>query len=181
MNVATQGGHQPPVTLIFVSDRRWRALVGKARPMLKVVESEVAEKSTGGGSLLDELVRDGARQMLAAALQAEVAAYIDGFTDEVDEHGHRLVVRNGSHQERDIATGAGVVTVAAPRVNDKRVDPESGVRQRFSSRILPAWSRKSPKVAEVLPLLYLHGLSSLDLRRRWSSSWARGRACPHRR
>jgi hypothetical protein len=61
-----------------------------------------------------------------------------------------------------VATGAGAVTVTAPRVNDKRVDQETGERQRFSSRILPAWSRKSPKVAEVLPLLYLHGLSSLD-------------------
>ena len=132
--------------------------------MLTVVASEDAGKSTGsvGGSLLDEIVRDGARKMLAAALQAEVAAYIDRFTDQVDERGHRLVVRNGSHQERDIATGAGAVAVAAPRVNDKRVDPETGVRQRFSSKILPAWSRKSPKVAEVLPLLYLHGLSSLD-------------------
>ena len=54
------------------------------------------------------------------------------------------------------------VTVQAPRVNDKRVDQETGERQRFSSRILPAWARKSPKVADVLPLLYLHGMSSLD-------------------
>ena len=100
--------------------------------------------------------------MLAAALQAEVAAYIEQFADALDEDGHRLVVRNGYHQQRDVATGAGAVTVTAPRVNDKRVDQETGERQRFSSKILPAWSRKSPKVAEVLPLLYLHGLSSLD-------------------
>lgn len=111
---------------------------------------------------MDEIVRDGARQMLAAALQAEVAAYIDAHADQIDEHGHRLVVRNGSAVARDVVTGAGAVTVAAPRVNDKRVDPGTGVRQRFSSAILPAWARKSPKVAEVLPLLYLHGLSSLD-------------------
>ena len=111
---------------------------------------------------MDELVRDGARQMLAAALQAEVAAYIEQFADVLDEDGHRLVVRNGYHLQREVATGAGAVTVTAPRVNDKRVDPETGERQRFSSKILPAWSRKSPKVAEVLPLLYLHGLSSLD-------------------
>jgi transposase-like protein len=52
--------------------------------------------------------------------------------------------------------------VQAPRVNDKRVDEETGERQRFSSRILPAWVRKSPKIADVLPLLYLHGMSSLD-------------------
>ena len=110
---------------------------------------------------MDELVRDGARQMLAAALQAEVAAYVEQFADALDEDGHRLVVRNGYHQQRAVATGAGAVTVTAPRVNDKRVDQETGERQRFSSKILPAWSRKSPKVAEVLPLLYLHGLSSL--------------------
>ena len=110
---------------------------------------------------MDELVRDGARQMLAAALAAEVAAYIEQFADVLDEEGHRLVVRNGYHQERDVVTGAGPVAVTAPRVNDKRLDPE-GNRQRFSSKILPAWSRKSGKVAEVLPLLYLHGLSSLD-------------------
>jgi transposase-like protein len=100
--------------------------------------------------------------MLAAALQAEVAAYVEQFADVLDEDGHRLVVRNGYHQQRAVATGAGAVTVTAPRVNDKRVDQETGERQRFSSKILPAWSRKSPKVAEVLPLLYLHGLSSLD-------------------
>jgi len=100
--------------------------------------------------------------MLAAALQAEVAAYVEGFTDLVDENGYRLVVRNGYHGEREVLTGAGAVTVRAPRVNDKRVDPETGERQRFSSAILPAWARKSPQMAEVLPLLYLHGLSSGD-------------------
>ena len=131
--------------------------------MFTVVAREDSQKSTAVvGSLLDELVRDGARQMLAAALQAEVAAYVEQFADVLDEDGHRLVVRNGYHQQRDVATGAGAVTVTAPRVNDKRVDQETGERQRFSSKILPAWSRKSPKVAEVLPLLYLHGLSSLD-------------------
>ncbi len=65
--------------------------------------------------------------------------------------------------------------MTAPRVNDKRVDPETGERQRFSSAILPAWARKSPQVTEVLPLLYLHGLSTGTSGRRWSSSSARGR------
>ena len=131
--------------------------------MLTVVAAEDSEKQAPAVvSLLDEFVRDGARQMLAAALQAEVAAYIEAFADVRDDNGHRLVVRNGSHQERDVMTGAGAVTVTAPRVNDKRIHPETGERQRFSSRILPAWARKSPKLAEVLPLLYLHGLSSQD-------------------
>ena len=115
-----------------------------------------------GGSLLDELVRDGARQMLAAALQAEVAAYVEAAADQVDENGHRLVVRNGYHAAREVTTAAGAVPVRAPRVNDQRTDEATGQRQRFASAILPAWARKSPRVAEVLPLLYLHGLSSSD-------------------
>ncbi|MEJ3742493.1 IS256 family transposase [Actinomycetes bacterium KLBMP 9797] len=115
-----------------------------------------------GGSLIDEIVRDGARRMLAAALEAEVAAYIAAHADQRDEDGRRLVVRNGRAQPRQVLTSAGAVQVVAPRVNDKRVDEATGERQRFASVILPAWCRKSPKVTEVLPLLYLHGLSSQD-------------------
>ena len=131
--------------------------------MLMVVhDDEHAQEETVGRALLDEIVRDGARAMLAAALQAEVAAYIEAHAGEVDDDGHRLVVRNGYHQEREVATAAGAVKVRQPRVNDKRVDAVTGQRVRFSSAILPAWCRKSPSVAEVLPLLYLHGLSSGD-------------------
>ena len=132
--------------------------------MLKVVhDSESSNEDAGASrSLIDEIVRDGARQMLAAALAAEVAAYIDQFSDQLDEHGRRLVVRNGHHQQRDVLTAAGAVSVSAPRVNDRRVDPDTGERQRFSSAILPAWARKSPQITEVLPLLYLHGLSTSD-------------------
>ncbi len=107
-------------------------------------------------------MRDGARQMLAAALKAEVAAYIDAHAGELDESGRRLVVRNGSHAGREVLTAAGAVAVTAPRVNDKRIDADTGERQRFSSAILPAWARKSPQMTEVLPLLYLHGLSTSD-------------------
>ena len=134
--------------------------------MLKVVQQDsknsVDAAVVRGGSLLDEVVRDGARAMLAAALQAEVAAYIDAHVGELDEAGRRLVVRNGYHAEREVTTAAGALPVRAPRVNDRRVDQSTGERVRFASTILPAWARKSPKVAEVLPLLYLHGLSSLD-------------------
>jgi Transposase, Mutator family len=91
-----------------------------------------------------------------------VSAYVDAHAEEVDENGHRLVVRNGHHNEREVITAAGPVPVRAPRVNDKRTDPATGERKRFASAILPAWARKSPRVAEVLPLLYLHGLSSSD-------------------
>ena len=131
--------------------------------MLKVVHGDAeASKENGTGSLLDAIVRDGARQMLAAALHAEVAAYVEAFADQLDDDGRRLVVRNGSHAEREVITAAGAIAVRAPRVNDKRVDDATGQRRRFASAILPAWARKSPKVAEVLPLLYLHGLSSGD-------------------
>ncbi len=116
----------------------------------------------GSASLIDQLVREGARKMLAAALQAEVEAYIAAFADQRDEAGHRLVVRNGYHAPREILTAAGKVEVKAPRVNDKRIDVRTGQRKRFSSAILPAWARKTPSVNEVLPLLYLHGLSSGD-------------------
>lgn len=84
------------------------------------------------------------------------------FADQLDGNGHRLVVRNGYHQAREVLTVAGAVEVKAPRVNDRRVDPDTGVRQRFSSAILPSWARRSPQMSEVLPLLYLHGLSSSD-------------------
>ena len=135
--------------------------------MLKVVHDNSSANAASGSassssSLLDEIVRDGARQMLAAALQAEVAAYIEAHRDEVNEHGRRLVVRNGFHAQREVTTAAGAVPVKQPRVNDKRIDAETGERLRFASSILPAWARKSPQVAEVLPLLYLHGLSSGD-------------------
>jgi transposase-like protein len=112
--------------------------------------------------LIDELVREGARRMLAEALQAEVDDYIARFTDQRDERGRRLVVRNGAHQPREVLTSAGAVEVVVPRVNDRRTDPDTGERARFSSAVLPPWCRKTPKITEVLPLLYLHGLSSGD-------------------
>ncbi|AWZ22979.1 MULTISPECIES: IS256 family transposase [Rhodococcus] len=135
--------------------------------MLTVVDNNDDSNDTRvgadpGRSLLDEIVRDGARQMLAAALQAEVADYIARHAGEVDDNGHRLVVRNGYHAQREVITAAGAVAVKAPRVNDRRTDPDTGERRRFSSRILPAWARKSSQVSEVLPLLYLHGLSTSD-------------------
>jgi putative transposase len=84
------------------------------------------------------------------------------FIDQVDENGRRLVVRNGYHDEREVLAAAGAVSVKAPRVNDRRIDPGTGERQRFSSVIVPAWAGKSPQMPEMLPLLYLHGLSSGD-------------------
>jgi len=100
--------------------------------------------------------------MLAAALQAEIDAYIGQFASERDENGHRLVVGNGTAEPRTVLTSAGAIEVTAPRVNDKRTDPATGQRMRFSSAIVPPWARKTPQVSEVLPLPYLRGLSSGD-------------------
>ena len=127
--------------------------------MLRVVADDARGEVRG---VLDEIVAEGARRMLAAALEAEVDAYLAGLVDERDERGHRLVVRNGHAEPRMVTTGAGAIEVRAPRVNDKRTDPESGGRMRFRSSILAPWCRKSPKVAEVLPLMYLHGMSTGD-------------------
>jgi putative transposase len=132
--------------------------------MVDVRRLPVGEADQGITVTLDELAREGARRMIAAALEAEVEEYVSSLVDEVDEDGRRLVVRNGRARERRVTVGSGTVPVRAPRVNDKRVDEESGERERFSSRILPAYARRSPKVTDVLPVLYLRGLSTGDFR-----------------
>jgi len=106
---------------------------------------------------LDELAREGARRMIIAALELEVEQYVQALHDLRDEQGHALVVRNGkSHHERTVQLGAGSVKLRAPRVHDRR----SG--QRFTSQILPPYMRRSPRLDEALPVLYLRGLSTGD-------------------
>jgi len=128
--------------------------------MLSVIADDQARAELHAD--LDELAREGARRMLAAALEAEVDDYLTAHAGERDEAGRRLVVRNGHARAREVTTVAGSIPVRAPRVDDRRIDPVNGERMRFRSVILPPWCRKSPKVAEVLPLLYLHGLSTGD-------------------
>jgi putative transposase len=122
----------------------------------------VGEDDQGVRVTLDDLAREGARRMIAAALEAEVEEYVSAFVEEIGEDGKRLVVRNGHARERRVTVGSGTVPVRAPRVNDKRVDEQTGKRKRFSSWILPKYARRSPKVTEVLPILYLRGLSTGD-------------------
>ena len=128
--------------------------------MLSVIADDAARSEVAMS--LDELAREGARRMLATALEAEVDAYIAAHAALVDQRGHRLVRRNGHAPARQLAIATGQVEVVRPRVDDRRVDPATGARRRFQSVILPRWVRRSPKVAAVLPLLYLHGLSSQD-------------------
>lgn len=128
--------------------------------MLSVVTDEATREELA--SALDEICREGARRMLAAALELEAGEYVAALRHLIDEAGRRLVVRNGHARPRTITTAAGAVEIRAPRVDDRRVDPDTGERARFRSSIVPPWCRKSPKVSEVLPLLYLHGLSTGD-------------------
>ena len=128
--------------------------------MLRLVETEMEGEML---LTLDELAREGARRMLATALDAEVASYVEAHRDARDENGHAQVVRNGKARARRVTLGSGTVEIRAPRVNDRRFGPD-GERQRFTSRILPPYMRRSPKVADVLPVLYLRGLSTGDFR-----------------
>jgi putative transposase len=131
--------------------------------MVRIEEQRQEGKEDLVGMTLDELARTGAQRMLMAALEAEVSEYVAAHHEQRDEKDRALVVRNGHARTRKVTVGSGTIEVQAPRVNDRRVD-ESGERQRFHSRILPPYMRRSPKVAEVLPSLYLRGLSTGDFR-----------------
>ncbi len=97
--------------------------------MLTVVtDDDVRAEEAAAG--LDEIVRDGARRMLIAAIEMEASGYVEALTGELDEHGHRLVVRNGHAEPRTIVTAAGGIEIQAPRVDDRRIDPETGERWR---------------------------------------------------
>lgn len=128
--------------------------------MQRITEDQVRAGRDLIQTSLDDLAREGARRLIAAALEIEVADYVERLRAERDADGHALVVRNGRARPRPVTLGTGTVQITAPRVNDQRI--VDGERQRFTSAILPPYVRRSPKVAEVLPLLYLHGLSTGD-------------------
>jgi len=130
--------------------------------MLRVVEKP-SEENQELRSTLDEVLQRGALKMLQQALEAEVEDYIARHRGARDERGRAQVVRNGKASARQLVTGSGTLEVRAPRVNDRRVDAE-GERQRFTSEILPSYMRRAPKVTEVLPILYLRGLSTGDFK-----------------
>lgn len=100
--------------------------------------------------VLQQILQDGARQMLAAALQAEVAEYIEANAARVDEVGRRLVFRNGSCPERTVQTPLGSISVSRPRIDDRRID-DDGSRIHFTSKILPPYLRRSKTVEELIP------------------------------
>jgi transposase-like protein len=131
--------------------------------MKNVIEIHTEGKDPEPRSALDELCLAGAQRMLHRALELEVDEYLDRHREDRDENGHARVTRNGKARPRKVTIGSGTMEVTAPRVRDGRVD-EDGDRCRFTSEILPPYMRRSPKVAEVLPVLYLRGLSTGDFR-----------------
>ena len=125
--------------------------------MLKLTTDDAEGQAPEITQTLDELAREGARRMIAAALEVEVAEYVQALRHHRDENGHALVVRNGrSHHERTVQMGAGSIKIRAPRVNDRRRE------HSFSSKILPPYMRRSPRLEEAVPVLYLRGLSTGD-------------------
>ena len=146
--------------------------------MLKVVGTESAKDEGAGRSQLDEIAREGARLMLVETLETEVAAYLEAHRDERDAAGHALVVRNGKGRTRKVTVGSGTIAVSAPRVNDRRMGQEAS--GEVHERILPPYLRRSPKVAAVLPVLYLRGLSTGDFREALPALLGERRpGCPH--
>lgn len=108
---------------------------------------------------LTEVLRNGARKMLAVALEAEVESFLAQYQHLVNAQGKREVVRNGYLPEREIQTGLGAIEVKAPRIKDKR---KGGERVRFNSQILPPYLRRTKSLDELIPWLYLKGLSTGD-------------------
>jgi transposase-like protein len=129
--------------------------------MTNVIEIGSHANESESRTSLDALCLAGARTMLHRALEVEVAGYLERHREARDENGHALVTRHGKARTRQVTIGGGTMAVEAPRVRDRRID-EDGHRQRFTSAILPPYMRRSPKVAEVLPVLYLRGLSTGD-------------------
>ena len=117
------------------------------------------------GSILDpltEIARDGAHQMLAAALRAEAAGFVARFEDERLPDGRQRVVRHGTGPERMIQTGIGPIPVQRQKVRDRATDVPAERKIRFTSTILPKWARRSRSLDALLPVLYLRGISTGD-------------------
>jgi len=115
-------------------------------------ENQAAQKN----GLLEEIIREGARKVLQAAIEHEVGAYLDMFKELKDETGKRMVVRHGFLPERDLLTGIGPLSIKQPRVRDKREG------KSFTSAILPRYMRRVPSLDNLIPVLYLKGISTGD-------------------
>ena len=111
---------------------------------------------------LTEILRNGARALLAQAVEAEVADFLGKHADLKTADGHQRVVRHGHLPEREVMTGIGPVAVRQPRVRDREADATDPDRIRFSPSILPPYMRRSKSIETLLPILYLKGISTGD-------------------
>ena len=134
----------------------------RSTPVDQQLDSEVLafRRQFDERSPLDELVREGARKMLQEAINAEVDGFIEEHQHRRDGHGRRLVVKNGSLPVREILTGAGPIEVSQGRVRDNSPNPEE--RVQFTSNVLPAYLRRTDAIEELIPWLYLKGISTSD-------------------
>ena len=115
-------------------------------------------KETDTWSVLEQTLREGARRMLQQALELEVEEYLEKYSGVKDASGKQVVVRNGYHPERELVTGVGPIGVKAPRIDDRKLDPKR--ENPFTSSILPRYLRKMPSIDNLIPVLYLKGLST---------------------
>jgi transposase-like protein len=126
-------------------------------------EDTVVRLPRPGASLADdpllEVLRSGARQMLQQVIEAEVEAFLAAHAELEDAHGRRRLVRNGHAPEREVQTGIGPIAVRRPKLRD-RGDGADGARVRFTSKVLPPFLRRTRNVEELLPWLYLKGIST---------------------
>ena len=111
---------------------------------------------------LTEVLRNGARALLAKAVEAEVADFLGQHADLKTRDGHQRVVRHGHLPEREVMTGIGPVAVRQPRVRDREAAAADPGRIRFSPSILPPYMRRSKSIETLLPILYLKGISTGD-------------------
>lgn len=128
--------------------------------MRKAITETRIEATPETMGALELIIREGARKMLQAALEAEIEEHLSRFKDLVGEDGKRLVVRNGTMPERTLLTGAGPIPITRPRVDDRAL--ETLGKERFTSRILPRFMRRAPSIDALVPLLYLKGISTDD-------------------
>ena len=129
--------------------------------MTQATSSVLSGPGSSTKDALGEVLREGAQRLLSAAIEAEVATYIEEHKDLRDEDGHRQVVRNGHHRPRKINTGVGQVEVKQPRVHSRAVN-EDGDPIKFTSKILPPYLRRTKSIEELIPWLYLRGISTND-------------------
>jgi putative transposase len=129
------------------------------KPKNRTTISEMQGQKPGG--VLEELAREGARRLLAQALEAEVAEFMEKHQDNTDAEGRRLVVRNGYLPARQLVTGIGPVEIRQPRVDDRVLEADS--QERYSSKILPRYMRRIASVDNLVPILYLKGISTGDM------------------